>query len=274
MNEMPTTFWALPQQRSLPEIVAERIVEAIQSGGLEPGQRIVESKLAKELGVSRGPLREALKTLEARQLVENRRGRGTYVTHVTSEDLLRMVTLRAGLESFAARFVATRMNPVIAATLTELLAESRRAAEEGRTSDWRDLDWRFHETVVAAADNPFLLTAWRSIGSLVRLFLHTHPVFVHDVATTLANHDKLVDALKSGDPDLAERVFRGVILASAFRRFGQPIPAALQPAERPSADEAYARGRTRRRPALDAAEPATPRRRSGATIKRKPEEAR
>src|SRR3712207_409844 len=73
--------WTLPQQRSLPEIVAERVVEAIRAGDLKPGERIVENQLAKRLGVSRGPLREALKVLEANHLVENRRGRGrgTYV---------------------------------------------------------------------------------------------------------------------------------------------------------------------------------------------------
>jgi DNA-binding GntR family transcriptional regulator len=234
--------WTMPPKRSLPEIVAERIVEAIRSGHLKPGERIVELTLSKELGVSRGPLREALKALQANHLVETR-ARGTYVRAVSDDDLVRMVMLRANLEGFAARFVAAAMTPQIVETLTDLLRQGRAAADEGRTSDWRDLDWRFHETVVALADNPFLLSSWQAISNLVRLFLHTHAVFEKEVPATLANHDKLFAALVSGDPDRAEHAFRSIILGSAFRRFGRAFPDALAslqgaaPPLRPGASE-------------------------------------
>ncbi len=226
MSDATRRFRALPPQRSLPETIAERIVEAIGDGHLKPGERIVELKLAAELGVSRGPLREALKVLETRQLVENRHGRGTFVIQASEDDLLQMATLRANLEGFAARFVATSMTPELDGTLSDLLAAGRVAAAEGRTRDWRELDWQFHETVVAGATNPFLLSAWRSIGHLVWLFLHTHQVFVRAVKDTLTNHDILFAALRSGDPDRAETAFRQVILQSAYKRFGREAPAA------------------------------------------------
>ena len=95
--------WTLPPQRSLPEIVAERLVEAIRSGTLMPGERLVETALADKLKVSRGPLREALKALEANHLVESRRGRGTYVRAVTPEEVAQMIAVRALLEGLAAR---------------------------------------------------------------------------------------------------------------------------------------------------------------------------
>lgn len=138
-----------------------------------------------------------------------------------------MVTLRAALEGFAARFVAASFSPEIETRLRGLLTAGRAAAEEGRTSDWRDLDWQFHEAVVAAAENPYLLSAWSGIGKQIRLFLHTHPVFVVEIGATLANHDTLFSALVSGDPDRAEASFRRVILGSAFRRFDRELPAAL-----------------------------------------------
>jgi len=239
MSASSPNFWALPARRSLPEAIADRVVEAIGTGALKPGERIVELKLAADLGVSRGPLREALKTLEERRLVERRRGRGTFVTQVSDADLLHMVVLRANLEGFAARFVASSFTPDIETRLRELLTAGRGAAEEGRTSDWRDLDWQFHEAVVAGAENPYLLSAWRGIGSQIRLFLHTHPVFVVEVGATLANHDTLFAALAAGDPDRAEASFRRVILGSAFRRFGREPPPAL----------ADLRGRTPAQPA-------------------------
>lgn len=242
MSDAAIRFRPLPPQRSLPETIAERIVEAIGSGHLQPGERIVELKLAAELGVSRGPLREALKVLETRQLVESRHGRGTFVTQASEDDLLQMVMLRANLEGFAARFIATSLTPDLDKALADLLDAGRIAAGEGRTSDWRDLDWQFHEMVVAGANNPFLLSAWRSIGHLVWLFLHTHPVFVVAVQDTLANHDILFAALRSGDPDRAEAAFRQVILQSAYRRFGREAPAATRSKDEPGSGAAAQRG--------------------------------
>ncbi len=219
--------WDLPAQRSLPEVLAERIVEAIRTGILKPGDRIVELQLSRQLGVSRGPLREALKVLEANQIVEKQRGRGSYVKQVSTEDLVRMVTLRAGLEGLAARSVAATITPDMLSSLSRRLDEMTRLARRGRTSEWRDQDWHFHEAVCALADNPFLLSAWRSISNLVRLFLHTHPGYVHDVPRILSNHETMLAALESRDPDRAERTFRGIILTSAFHCLGVPVPPAL-----------------------------------------------
>ena len=210
--------WDPPAQRSLPEVLAERIVEAIRTGILKPGERIVELQLSRQFGVSRGPLREALKVLEANQIVESRRGRGSYVKQATNDDLVRMVTLRAGLEGLAARFVAARITPDMLCDLSGRLGEMARLARRGRTSEWRDEDWRFHEAVCALADNPLLLSAWRSISNLIRLFLHTHPGYVHEAPRILSNHDALLAAIASKDPDLAERTFRRIILKSAFER--------------------------------------------------------
>lgn len=222
--------WTLPQQRSLPEIVAERVVEAIRAGDLKPGERIVENQLAKRLGVSRGPLREALKVLEANHLVENRRGRGrgTYVAEVSVDQIMHMVAMRAVLEGLAARLVAERRTPQILDALTALHGEIRRAATAGETSAWRDLDWRFHETVCALSGNEFLLRAWRSISDLVRLFLHGHPAFERNIQSVLDNHEKLLAALRLGDPDRAEQVFQSIILKSAYARLGTDVPPALK----------------------------------------------
>lgn len=236
-DEGPAGPWSMPVRRSLPEILAERIVEAIRSGHLRPGERIVELQLARQLGVSRGPLREALKALEANHIVESRLGRGSYVRQVWDEDLVRVVTLRAGLEGLAARFVAATISDEDLASLSARLDEMKRLALLGRTSEWRDQDWLFHEAVCLMADNPFLVSAWRQISNVVRLFLHTHPGYVHDVPKILANHEDLLAALASRDPDHAERTFRSTILQSAFERFGRPAPPALASVVRPSAHD-------------------------------------
>lgn len=219
--------WTLPVQRSLPEMLAERVVEAIRVGILKPGERIVESRLSREFGVSRGPLREALKALEASGIVESRRGRGTLVRRVSDDDLAHMVTMRAGLEGLAGRLVAASITDAEIAALSRHIAQMEALARRGLTAEWRDHDWRFHETIIVLSGNPHLLSAWRSISNLVRLFLHTHPGFVQEVGQVLSNHDRILAALASGDPDEAERVVRAVLLVSAFRRFGLPLPKAF-----------------------------------------------
>jgi DNA-binding GntR family transcriptional regulator len=232
--------WSLPRQRSLAEVVAERIVEAIRSGALKPGERIVEVQLAKRLGVSRAPLREALKSLEARHLVESRRGHGTYVALVSTEDAMQMVVLRANLESLAARLVAAALTPEILATLRAKTREMERVAKSGKTAEWRDLDWQFHETLCRFSGNTFLLSAWRSISSLVWVFLHTHPAFERAQPTVLNNHKIMLDALESRDPERAERTFRAVILKSAFGRLGVEPPPAVASLVGPAAPGAAA----------------------------------
>jgi DNA-binding GntR family transcriptional regulator len=221
--------WALPPQRSLPAVVAERVVEAIRLGELKPGERILEVQLAKKLGVSRGPLREALKSLEAINLVESRRSKGTYVAHVSPDDALGMATVRAVLEGLAARLVVSRRTPEIVAMLSKLHRNIEAAAKAGKTTQWRDLDWRFHETVCRLSGNEFLLGAWQSISNRVRLFLHDHPAFERDIGSVLRNHDRLLDVLRNGTPDEADATFRSVILRSAFGRLKTEIPSAILP---------------------------------------------
>jgi DNA-binding GntR family transcriptional regulator len=216
--------WALAPQRSLPEMVAERVVEAMRNGTLRPGQRIVEATLAGKLGVSRGSLREALKALEADHLVESRRSHGTYVAQVTPVQAWRMVTVRAVLEGLAARLVAARCDPEVLGVLEAQHQRIRDHADAGRISEWRDQDWLFHEMVCRAADNEFLLRSWQSLGNLIRLFLHQHQAFELQAEDVLGNHEDLIAALRAGDPDAADLTFRSVILRSGMRRLGLPPP--------------------------------------------------
>jgi len=207
--------WAVPAQRSLPEMAAVRIVEAIRTGALKPGDRIIEATLAQRLGVSRGPLREALKALEANHLVESSRGRGTYVAKPSAAESADMVVMRATLEGLAARLVTAARDPAALAVLASLHAEIVRTARAGQIAEMRDLDWKFHERLCAASGNAALLRSWRSISNLVRLFLHAHPAYEFDAANVLGRHERFLAVLQAGDPDAADRCFRGTILASA-----------------------------------------------------------
>jgi DNA-binding GntR family transcriptional regulator len=218
---------ALPRPPALTEIVAERLVMAIQDGTLKPGERLVEMQLAGRLGVSRAPLREALKALEAGGIVESRRGRGTYVREVTADEVEHVLAVRAVLEGLAARLYAVSATQAMIDQVAELNARIEQAARAGETAEWRRLDWSFHEQICAFADNPFLLNAWRSLSNLVRIFLLRHQGYLTDMQAVMANHRAALEAIRDGDPDRAEKLFRRTVLRSGYARLGRPIPASL-----------------------------------------------
>ncbi len=204
----------------MPDFVTERFLDAMRAGVLAPGERIVESTLARKLGVSRGPLREALKGLEAERLVERRANRGMFVAEVSVDRAVQMIVMRAMLEGLAARLVTARMTPAMAAALTAQHRLIEEAAAAGMTREWRDHDWRFHEMVCEGAGNEFLLRSWTSISNLIRLFLHHHPAYERDAEDVLHNHLRMLDVLRGGDADVADATFRTVIIRSGYRRLG------------------------------------------------------
>ena len=221
---MNADLWALPERVSLPDSVARRFLDAMHAGAVQPGERIIEATLAGRLGVSRGPLREALKALEAGGLVERRGGRGLCVAEVSVERAGQMIVMRATLEGLAARLVAAGADATLRARLAAQHALIEAAAAAGDARDWREQDWRFHEMVCAGSGNAFLLRSWTGISHLIRLFLHHHPGFERDAPEVLRNHARLLRVLRSGDPDLADATFRDVILRSGYRRLGLEPP--------------------------------------------------
>jgi len=139
-----------------------------------------------------------------------------------------MLLVRATLEGLAARLVAATRTAESLRPLAALHEAAREAAGAGRTEDWRELDWRFHEGVCRAAGNDYLFANWRTIGNLVRLFLRHHPGFEQPGGSVLANHGRLMRVLRDGTPEAAEALFRGSILGSGYARLGLPVPPHLQ----------------------------------------------
>jgi len=225
--------WTLPPRAPLAETLAARMVEAMRSGELTPGERIIEAALAARFGVSRGPLREALKSLEAEQLVERRPGHSPRVRRISPAEAAQMVVMRATLEGLAARLVAARCTALDLAELEAQHQRIRAAARDGRIAECRDEDWRFHEMVCRLSGNAFLLRGWLSMSNLARLFLDRHPAPEQDGLDggrgVLPDHARLLEALESCDPDRAEATFRSAILESGFARLGSEPPPGIGP---------------------------------------------
>jgi DNA-binding GntR family transcriptional regulator len=149
--------------RSLSEVVTERIRGRILDGTLKPGERLVEDRLSTELGVSRVPVREALRGLSAEGLVTLLPRRGATVVEVTPESVAELVEVRALLEGLNARLAAQRHDPEIVTQLKETLARGNEAAKTGTAEELARLNAEFHERLAEASRNSVLSDVMRSL---------------------------------------------------------------------------------------------------------------
>ena len=159
--------------RNLPDQLADQLVIMIATGELEPGQRIFEKKICEMKGVSRIPVREALRLLQAQGVVRTEPNRGTYVTEYTSDEMLEVQEMRLAVERIALRRIVERRTPKthIASQLCEAIDAMRRAAELGDRLALCQADLWFHDRIIALAESPVLKPTWRLLSRGLLVFL-------------------------------------------------------------------------------------------------------
>jgi DNA-binding GntR family transcriptional regulator len=148
---------------SLSQVVSEQIRGRILDGTLKPGERLVEDRLSAELGVSRVPVREALRGLSAEGLVTLLPRRGATVVEITAEDVAELIEVRALLEGLNARLAAQRHDPGIVAQLRDTLVRGNEAAKIGSAEDLARLNAEFHERLAEASRNSVLAEMMRGL---------------------------------------------------------------------------------------------------------------
>jgi DNA-binding GntR family transcriptional regulator len=146
-------------------------LQEILAGHYPPGARIVETRVARELGTSQAPVREALRDLEALGVVEINAFRGARVRHPTKAQLLEAYGIRAELESLGARLAMPRMSDADLEELQSYVDEMQRAADAGDTHGEAVVDVEFHARVIQIADNHTLERVWRYLEPLSRTYI-------------------------------------------------------------------------------------------------------
>jgi len=192
----------IPLREQVKELVLERILD----GTYKPGDRLVETRIAQELGTSQAPVREALRELESLRFVESEPFRGARVRAVSRAQMAEIYPVRAALEEVAGREAARRMNGDVKALEAELAA-MRRAARAGDIHRQVEHDVRFHRVIVEAAGNATLLEVWSSLRIEARTIITLLTTGI-DPAELVEFHVPVLEALRSGDPDEAGRVLR------------------------------------------------------------------
>jgi DNA-binding GntR family transcriptional regulator len=197
----------------LREQVKDILLHRIVSGKLRPGERLVETRIASELGTSQAPVREALRDLELLRLVESEPFRGARVREFGDDELIEVYPVRAALEELAAKEAAIRLDGDV--SLLELEVEAMRAAaRRGDVNALARHDIAFHRLMVEAAGNVILEQCWKSLGVEGRITISLYGTYVEpEEAAEL--HVPILEAIRSGKPGAAGRAARKHVEAFA-----------------------------------------------------------
>ncbi len=188
--------------------VTTSIRDAILQGLLRPNERLIESRLAEQLHVSRGPVREALKQLQDEGLVTLSPRRGGVVSRIQPAEVWEVSTLRGAVEGLAARLVAQGRNTETVDALQVLLDEMTRVGDSN-PMQFATLDCRFHETLCLAARHKRLEQAWANLRTRIWMFIREVRVgHLTSLSQAIAIHQAIIDAIRAADPVEAERLVR------------------------------------------------------------------
>ncbi len=193
------------EQPSLVRLAADAVRQMILSGELRPGDRLVEERFTGELGISRPPLREALRLLEQEGLLVNLPRRGVIVTPLTDRDLYEVVTLRAAYERLAVELGIPVSNPRLLERVRRSLEAMSDAARGEDHAALVKAAFEFHLAIVGLADHRRLEDAYAALSLQMHLFMATNTrVREQQNETLTANverHRRLLEVVESGDPE-------------------------------------------------------------------------
>jgi DNA-binding GntR family transcriptional regulator len=185
---------------SLVELVTRELRKLIVSGELRPGERLIEERLTGRFGVSRPPLREALRVLEQDGLVQRLPRRGAIVTPLVADDVREIYSLRWALERLALELALPVADPALLRPLREEI-EAMRSARDGEAL--LEANWRFHLALVSLPAHRRLLAAYRSLLSQLQLCMAMNLRFreqvTGDPADSASRHERLLALIEAGD---------------------------------------------------------------------------
>jgi DNA-binding GntR family transcriptional regulator len=195
--------------QSAPQAAAQAIREAITIGALEPGQRLIEQKLAASLGIGQPTLREALKELEYEGFVRKIPQKGTYITTFDKKDCRELLEVRMSLEPLVMERAALQLTPEIEKDLSRLVGGMRAAAETFDVPRFSACDAEFHRKIAALAGNRRLAKTLESVLSQLLVYgtLGRRSDSRKELVDGAEQHRRILAGLATGNPSIARAVF-------------------------------------------------------------------
>ena len=204
----------------LREDVKEYLIDSILRGKYQPGERLTETALARQLGVSQAPIREALGHLELMGFVESMPYKGTYVRQHSAEELRDIYVVRAWLEALAGRLATPRLTDDDLHRLEVLADRMMEHARHGDAHDFARDDFSFHESIIRISNNSMLLRLFDMLQYAYWTFASTR-LFNYDLVYLANRHYRVLEALRTRDAELA---------ATALQEHIEELIAPLSPA--------------------------------------------
>ncbi|MGZ0145523.1 GntR family transcriptional regulator [Kribbella sp. WER1] len=215
---------------ALREQVLTELRRRIVDGEYREGERLTELRVAEDFGVSRNPVREALRVVEAEGFVDILPRRGAVVATLDEAAVRDLFAVRQQLETLAAAQAAERADPVGIAALRALIAEATASEDLDRIAE---LNSEFHRAVIDLSGNRWL----QSMSTA--MYHHVHRVFrtgaAHRAPHSSEEHTHLVDAIEAGDPETARKAAHTHVAAAAQAAFARRADATPAPGQRPTA---------------------------------------
>ncbi|NLA59062.1 MAG: GntR family transcriptional regulator [Firmicutes bacterium] len=196
----------LDNYKPLRDIVFENLREAIITGQLRPGERLMEVQIAEELGVSRTPVREAIRKLELEGLVVMVPRKGAYVSNVSIKDISDIFQIRRALEGLAAELAADRLTEEQLEELEQLLVRTAETVEKLDILTTVDMDTGFHQVIYEASRNEKLSSMLYHLREQIQRFRTQSLSRPGRLEQALLEHRAIMDALKERDGELARRL--------------------------------------------------------------------
>ncbi len=225
------THLQILQTRSVADLVREGIIGLIKQGALAAGDKLNEVDYAQRFGVSRAPVREALRALEAAGLVRLEKNRGVFVREVAEPEARELYELRATLDEMAGKLLAPRVTPAIEEELRGWLDRLAAVAATGDMATYFPLNIAFHDRLVVLAGNATLTEFYRQ--AMDRMHLLRRRNFNEGLGSVASQteHRMIVAALTTRDPAAAAAAMRQHVL-NGYARLLQHLPLASRQADR------------------------------------------
>jgi len=196
----------LDSYQPLREVVGAALRQAITGGILQPGERLMESQLAEELGVSRTPVREAIRKLELDGFVVMLPRRGTYVADLSLKDIHDLYEVRTALDSLAAELATERINEEELERLERLVVQISEYAEAGDVDKVAETDGLFHEIIYEASRNSRLIAVIHNNWDQANRYRYRSLAYPGRLKDTCDEHRRLVEAIAQRDAALAAQL--------------------------------------------------------------------
>ncbi|WP_275295410.1 GntR family transcriptional regulator [Amycolatopsis sp. La24] len=209
--------WAarLPAVKSKADLVYDNLREGIVSGALRPGDRINMDELARTLGVSKIPIREAVKRLEADGLLDSRVHSGVVVAQVDQTEMRGVFLARGAIEGLVGRLAAEQVSDALLRDLEETQKRMRASLRTGDTGRLAELNSEFHRRLAEASGYRILADLTEQLLLTVRRYRIVEPAGEQNWESVIAEHDAIVEALRAGDSSAAAEAAEAHIISQA-----------------------------------------------------------